>query len=96
MKLKVICGAQFGTQLWGVGEDGYVYSTSQGPFYRVGDPIKWSKWPDKPDAPQNIVALTAARTRRPIFSVWALDKNGVLHCKSQDYDRNWGDWSPRR
>jgi len=62
-KFKVICGAEFGTQLWGVAEDGYVYSTSQGP--RVWEDLKWSKWLDQHGyAPQNIVALTAARSRQ--------------------------------
>jgi hypothetical protein len=89
-KFKVVCAAQLrgalGMQLWGVSEDGHLFSTFQkGPY---GPWEKWSQW-----AGQGIDHLTAAPNGRGEVSLWAL-VDGYIFATSQRSvgDVNWG-WS---
>ena len=98
-KLNVVCatqlGAPFGMQLWGVGEDGLLYSTLQ-----KTPSAPWGKWSACSGAPQQIIALTAAPARTgnpPSMSLWALTADHVLHCTWQIPGQTpgqlkWGPW----
>src|ERR1700737_641703 len=80
-KFKVVCatqlGGSLGMQLWGVAENGRLFSTLQ---KRPNAP--WEEWSECSGAPQHIITLTAASARNGCMSLWALDPNGVLHCTS--------------
>jgi phosphatidylserine/phosphatidylglycerophosphate/cardiolipin synthase-like enzyme len=91
-KLNVVCATQlklpFGMQLWGVGEDGLLYSTLQ-----KTPSTPWGKWSACSGAPQQIIALTAAPARNGLMSLWALTADHRLHCWSQIPGGKWGAWS---
>jgi phosphatidylserine/phosphatidylglycerophosphate/cardiolipin synthase-like enzyme len=89
-KFKIVCAAQLGgslgMQLWGVAQNGDLFSTFQN---RPNGPWeKWSQW-----AGQGILGLAAAPNGRGEVSLWAL-VDGFIFATSQKSvgDVNWG-WS---
>jgi hypothetical protein len=85
----------FGRQLWAVGRDGCLYSTRE--KERLGG--NWSEWETWAQPlvdvhkGQLLFSLTAAQNGKGEVSLWALDSNGVLHCRSQiKAGEDWAPW----
>jgi hypothetical protein len=85
---------QRGKAIWGAGEDGNLWTTYETPATGWSPWYIWVKANPKDDKqPQGITALTTAVAGNGAMSLWAVDADGLLWCKSQiRYDQDWGPW----